>query len=199
VNRAPPADHHLTRGTATSRVQLALNVDDIDAAIAFYSQLFDAQPAKRRPGYPNIALDEPALKLVLIENTGHGGSLNHLGVEVGSTDEVAAATRRYVAVGMPTRVQDGTTCRYPLQDKIWGTDPSGEPSEVYTVLADTDAGAELDGKTRLDRDVDPGAGSSVGDLASAAAAPTPTPSPKRSKPRPPARAARPEPLLLRNR
>jgi catechol 2,3-dioxygenase-like lactoylglutathione lyase family enzyme len=143
-----------------SRVQLALNVDDIDAAVVFYSQLFDAEPAKRRPGYANFALDEPALKLVLIENTGHGGSLNHLGVEVGSTEEVAAATRRYAALGMPTRVQDGTTCCYALQDKIWVTGPSGEPWEIYTVLAD--AGAELDGKTRLDRDVDPGAGSSVG-------------------------------------
>ena len=105
-----------------SRVQLAPNVDDIDAAVVFYSQLFDAEPAKRRPGYANFALDEPALKLVL--------------------------------------AQDGTTCCYPLQDKIWVTSPSGEPWEVYTVLAD--AGAELDGKTRLDRDVDAGAGSGVG-------------------------------------
>jgi catechol 2,3-dioxygenase-like lactoylglutathione lyase family enzyme len=143
-----------------SRVQLALNVDDIDAAVVFYSQLFDAEPAKRRPGYANFALDEPALKLVLIENTGHGGSLNHLGVEVGSTEEVAAATRRYAALGMPTRVQDGTTCCHALQDKIWVTGPSGEPWEVYTVLAD--AGAELDGKTRLNRDIDPAAGSSGG-------------------------------------
>jgi catechol 2,3-dioxygenase-like lactoylglutathione lyase family enzyme len=110
-----------------SRVQLALNVDDIDAAVVFYSQLFDAEPAKRRPGYANFALDEPALKLVLIENTGYGGSLNHLGVEVGSTKEVAAATRRYAALGMPTRVQDGTTCCYALQDKISVTGPSGEP------------------------------------------------------------------------
>ena len=69
-----------------SRVQLALNVDDIDTAVAFYSTLFQAQPAKRRPGYANFALEEPALKLVLIENPGHGGSINHLGVEVASTD-----------------------------------------------------------------------------------------------------------------
>ena len=143
-----------------SGVQLAPNVDDIDAAVVFYSQLFDAEPAKRRPEYANFALDEPALTLVLIENTGHGGSLNHLGIEVGSAAEVAAATRRYAALGMPTRVQDGTTCCYPLRDKIWVTGPSGEPLEVYTVLAD--AGAELDGKTRLDHDVDAGAGSGVG-------------------------------------
>jgi catechol 2,3-dioxygenase-like lactoylglutathione lyase family enzyme len=119
-----------------SRVQLALNVDDIDEAVTFYSRLFDAKPAKRRPGYANFALDEPALKLVLIENPGHGGSLNHLGVEVASTDEVVAATRRLTELGMPTRVEDGTTCCYALQDKVWVTGPGGERWEVYTVLAD---------------------------------------------------------------
>jgi catechol 2,3-dioxygenase-like lactoylglutathione lyase family enzyme len=128
-----------------SRVQLALNVDDIDAAVAFYAQLFDAKPAKRRPGYANFALDEPALKLVLIENPGQGGSLNHLGVEVASTEEVVAATRRFTAAGLSTRVEDGTTCCYALQDKVWVTGPGGEPWEIYTVLAD--AGAELEGKS----------------------------------------------------
>lgn len=130
------------------RVQLALNVDDIDQAVTFYSQLFAAEPAKRRPGYANFALDEPALKLVLIENRGRGGTLNHLGVEVGSTDEVVAATRRFSALGMPTEVEDGTTCCYALQDKVWVTGPAGERWEVYTVLAD--AGTELEGKTRLE-------------------------------------------------
>ena len=119
-----------------SRVQLALNVDDIDAAVAFYSRLFGTEPAKRRPGYANYAIDEPALKLVLIENPGAGGSLNHLGVEVASTDEVVAATRRYAAAGMATAVEDGTTCCYALQDKVWVSGPDGERWEVYTVLAD---------------------------------------------------------------
>jgi len=131
-----------------SRVQLALNVDDIDAAVAFYSELFDAEPAKRRPGYANFALDEPALKLVLLENPGRGGSLNHLGVEVASTDEVVAATRKFAAAGMPTEVEAGTTCCYALQDKVWVTGPGKERWEVYTVLAD--AGAELEGKTLRD-------------------------------------------------
>jgi catechol 2,3-dioxygenase-like lactoylglutathione lyase family enzyme len=125
-----------------SRVQLALNVEDIDEAVTFYSQLFAAQPAKRRPGYANFALDDPALKLVLIENPGHGGSLNHLGVEVGSTDEVVAATRRYADAGMDTKVEDGTTCCYALQDKVWVSGPAGHRWEVYTVLADADADAE---------------------------------------------------------
>lgn len=122
-----------------SRIQLALNVDDVDEAVAFYSRLFGAEPAKRRPGYANFALDEPALKLVLIENPGHGGSLNHLGVEVGSTEEVVDATRRLTSAGLPTRVEDGTTCCYALQDKVWVTGPGGEPWEVYTVLADAAA------------------------------------------------------------
>ena len=106
-----------------SRVQLALNVDDIDAAVAFYSELFSAQPAKRRPGYANFAIDDPALKLVLIENPGSGGTLNHLGVEVASTEEVVAATRRLAKGGLPTQVEDGTTCCYALQDKVWATGP----------------------------------------------------------------------------
>jgi len=127
-----------------SRVQLALNVDDIDVAVAFYSRLFDAEPPKRRPGYANFALKDPALKLVLIENPGHGGSLNHLGVEVGSTEEVVAATRRYADAGMPTEVEDGTTCCYALQDKVWVTGPGGERWEVYTVLADAGADAGAD-------------------------------------------------------
>lgn len=119
-----------------SRVQLALNVDDIDEAVTFYSSLFNAQPAKRRPGYANFALEEPPLKLVLIENPGQGGSLNHLGVEVATTGEVVEATRRYAAEGMTTRVEEGTTCCYALQDKVWVSGPDGEPWEIYTVLAD---------------------------------------------------------------
>jgi catechol 2,3-dioxygenase-like lactoylglutathione lyase family enzyme len=140
--------HPLTSEALMSRVQLALNVDDVDQAVAFYSRLFGTEPAKRRPGYANFAIDEPALKLVLIENPGAGGSLNHLGVEVASTDEVVAATRRYAAEGLATAVEDGTTCCYALQDKVWVSGPDGERWEVYTVLAD--AGAELEGKTRTD-------------------------------------------------
>jgi catechol 2,3-dioxygenase-like lactoylglutathione lyase family enzyme len=143
-----------------SRVQLALNVDDINEAVAFYSKLFNAEPAKRRPGYANFALAEPPLKLVLLENPGQGGSLNHLGVEVASTDEVIAATRRFMTEGLETRIEDGTTCCYALQDKVWVTGPGGEPWEVYTVLAD--AGAELEGKTRADIEATPEASGASG-------------------------------------
>jgi catechol 2,3-dioxygenase-like lactoylglutathione lyase family enzyme len=129
-----------------SRVQLALNVDDVEEAVAFYSRLFRAEPAKRRPGYANFALDDPALKLVLIENAGSGGSLNHLGVEVSTAAEVVDATRRLAAAGLPTRVEDGTTCCYALQDKVWVTGPGGERWEVYTILADAADTADEQGE-----------------------------------------------------
>ena len=123
-----------------SRVQLALNVDDIEEAVAFYSRLFRAEPAKRRPGYANFALDDPALKLVLIENAGSGGALKHHGVEVPHPPEVVDANPRLTAAGLSTRVEDGTTCCYALQDKVWVTGPGGERWEVYTVLADAPDG-----------------------------------------------------------
>jgi catechol 2,3-dioxygenase-like lactoylglutathione lyase family enzyme len=125
------------------RVQLALNVTDLDAAVEFYGRLFAREPAKRRPGYANFALEDPPLKLVLIENFESGGTLNHLGVEVGSTDEVAAATKRLSDEGIRTRSEQGTCC-YAVQDKVWLADPDGAPWEVYTVLADAEefAGTE---------------------------------------------------------
>jgi catechol 2,3-dioxygenase-like lactoylglutathione lyase family enzyme len=119
------------------RVQLALNVDDVDSAVEFYGKLFDAKPAKVRPGYANFALDSPALKLVLIENPGRGGTLNHLGVEVASTGDVATASARLSETGLQTRDESGTCC-YALQDKVWVNDPDGAPWEIYTVLADAE-------------------------------------------------------------
>ena len=128
------------------RVQLAINVTDLDRAVEFYSKLFRSEPAKVRPGYANFALDDPALKLVLIEGSG-GGTLNHLGVEVGSTDEVASAGQRLEGEGLATRVESGTSCCYAVQDKVWVNDPDGAPWEVYTVLADApDAGLCADGQ-----------------------------------------------------
>ena len=122
---------------ATGRVQLALNVTDIDDAVSFHSKLFGSEPAKRRDGYANFAIDEPPLKLVLIEGP-EGGSINHLGVEVGRTDEVAAAARRLEAVGVATAEEASVACCYALQDKVWATGPDGERWEYYAVLADTE-------------------------------------------------------------
>jgi catechol 2,3-dioxygenase-like lactoylglutathione lyase family enzyme len=133
-----------------SRVQLALNVSDIDAAVEFYSTLFKAEPAKRRPGYANFVIAEPPLKLVLIANpgargAGPDGALNHLGVEVESTDAVSAATRQFTDAGLATVEQEATTCCYAVQDKVWVTDPDGAPWEVYTVLSDAPAESTVRG------------------------------------------------------
>ncbi len=121
-----------------NRIQLALNVNDVDTAVDFYSKLFDAEPAKRRPGYANFALTEPPLKLVLIENPGQGGSLNHLGIEVEDTDAVDARQARLAEVGLASVDERDVTCCYAKQDKFWveGT-PNGERWEVYTVLEDS--------------------------------------------------------------
>ena len=121
-----------------SRVQLALNVGDLDAAIDFYSKLFQTAPAKVKPGYANFAIAEPPLKLVLISGAGAPGSLNHLGVEVMSVAEVTDATSRLRKAGLVERVEEETTCCFALQDKVWTADPDGAPWEVYTVLADAD-------------------------------------------------------------
>jgi catechol 2,3-dioxygenase-like lactoylglutathione lyase family enzyme len=122
------------------RVQLALNVADIDEAVVFYSKLFAAAPAKVRPGYANFALEDPPLKLVLIEDPEQQpGTLNHLGIEVATPDEVAAATARLGSAGLPTAEEQGVTCCYAVQDKVWVDGPGGEPWEIYAVLADADA------------------------------------------------------------
>jgi lactoylglutathione lyase len=121
-----------------SRVQLALNVDDLDAAIDFYSKLFGVGPAKVRPGYANFAIAEPPLKLVLVEGYRKPGTINHLGVEVETTADVAAAKQRLQGEGLDTTVEDETECCYATQDKVWVSDPAGAWWEVYTVLSDSD-------------------------------------------------------------
>jgi catechol 2,3-dioxygenase-like lactoylglutathione lyase family enzyme len=126
-----------------SRVQLALNVDDLERAVDFYSKLFGAEPAKTRPGYANFAIANPPLKLVLLENPGNGGTLNHLGVEVESTDVVDAEQTRLADEGLASVDERGTTCCYAKQDKFWVEgSPGGERWEIYTVLADSATFAE---------------------------------------------------------
>jgi catechol 2,3-dioxygenase-like lactoylglutathione lyase family enzyme len=121
-----------------SRVQLAINVNDLNESIAFYSKLFGTEPAKLRPGYANFAIAEPPLKLILMENPGLGGSLNHLGVEVADTDVVDAEQTRLTAAGLASVDERDTTCCYAKQDKFWvQSAPNGESWEVYTVLEDS--------------------------------------------------------------
>jgi catechol 2,3-dioxygenase-like lactoylglutathione lyase family enzyme len=132
-----------------SRIQLALRVADLDASVAFYSRLFDTAPAKRRPGYANFAIAEPPLKLVLLEGAaGEPTRMDHLGVEVATTEQVTAATARFTEAGLATRVEDNTTCCYAVQDKVWVTGPGGEPWEVYTVAGD--ARPDLEGRTAIE-------------------------------------------------
>ncbi|MGB7860304.1 MAG: ArsI/CadI family heavy metal resistance metalloenzyme [Acidimicrobiia bacterium] len=121
-----------------SRVQLALNVTDIEKAIDFYSKAFNTEPAKVKQGYANFAIAEPPLKLVLIESA-EGGTLNHLGVEVQSSAEVEEMSRHLVSEGLTTEEELGVDCCYARQDKVWANDPDGAPWEWYTVLADSDA------------------------------------------------------------
>lgn len=121
-----------------SRVQLALNVDNLDDAIEFYTTLFNTPPAKVKPGYANFAVTQPPLKLVLIENPGIGGTLNHLGVEVESSERVHAEIARLSGAGLVTAEEINTTCCFATQDKVWVTGPSGEKWEIYTVLADSE-------------------------------------------------------------
>src|SRR5579871_5095263 len=122
----------------TGRVQLALNVNNLAESVAFYTKLFGTEPAKVRPGYANFAIAEPPLKLVLIEGHGAPGTLNHLGVEVETTDAVSAATDRLRADGLAPATEDQVTCCYAVQDKVWVDAPDGEPWEIYTVLADAE-------------------------------------------------------------
>lgn len=121
-----------------SRVQLALNVDNLAEAVSFYSKLFNTEPAKLKDGYANFAISEPPLKLVLLENPGKGGTINHLGVEVDSSDTVHEEIARLAGAGLFTEEEIGTTCCFATQDKVWVTGPGGEKWEVYTVLADSE-------------------------------------------------------------
>ena len=140
-----------------SRVQLALRVSDLKGSIAFYQSLFGVEPAKLRPGYANFAIIEPPLKLVLIEGEPEQATvLDHLGVEVATTDEVTAASTRLAGLGLNTLDENDTTCCYALQDKVWVHGPGNEPWEVYTVKAD----APHD--TSLRRDTDDSTGCECG-------------------------------------
>ena len=119
-----------------SRVQLALNVPDIDEAVAFYSKLFATEPYKRKPGYANFAIADPPLKLVLFEQAGADSRLNHLGVEVATSDDVFAHQARLSDEGVDSLEESGTCC-FAKQDKVWVDGPDGA-WEIYAVLADSD-------------------------------------------------------------
>jgi len=128
------------------RLQLALNVEDIEKAVEFYSTLFDVEPAKRKPGYANFAIENPPLKLVLFEVKGAGERLNHLGVEVFDAEEVTTATERLKSAGLADLVEDEATCCYAKQDKVWAIEPDGLRWEWYRVLEDSETFGEAPGE-----------------------------------------------------
>jgi catechol 2,3-dioxygenase-like lactoylglutathione lyase family enzyme len=136
-------------GEPMSRLQLALNVENLEESIAFYSKLFDTAPAKTKPGYANFAVTEPPLKLILVENPGRGGSLNHLGVEVADVETVDSELARLAEAGFAPAEERGATCCYAQQDKFWVDGaPNGEEWEIYTVLADSDVFGDLGTETQ---------------------------------------------------
>lgn len=120
-----------------SLFQLSINVRDVEEAVAFYSRFFGVGPAKHRAGYANFVVADPPLKLILIEDEGPPGTINHVGIEVADTDAVVAATNRLASLTLPFKVDDTHTCCYATQDKVWTQDPDGVPWETYTVLDDT--------------------------------------------------------------
>jgi catechol 2,3-dioxygenase-like lactoylglutathione lyase family enzyme len=129
-----------------SRLQLALNVSNLEEAVAFYSTYFNTEPAKVRPGYANFAILDPPLKLVLFAGAGSPGSINHLGVEVATSDEVTAAADRLSLAGLATEIEERTTCCFAVQDKVWVDGPDGSRWEVYKVLADSDGSEGVAGE-----------------------------------------------------
>lgn len=120
------------------RLQLALNVADLDQAIEFYTKMFGAEPDKTKPGYANFAIVDPPLKLVLFEGAGESGSINHLGVEVETSAEVVAAEERLAAAGLVTTGVDDTVCCFAEKTETWVEAPDGNRWEWYVKRADTD-------------------------------------------------------------
>lgn len=121
-----------------SRFQLSLNVEDVDASVAFYSKLFGVEPIKHRPGYANFVVEDPPMKLIVIEEEGEPGSINHVGIEYPSTEAVAAKTRSVSDAGLDVEVDDPHTCCFATQEKAWARDADGVAWEMYTVIEDTD-------------------------------------------------------------
>jgi catechol 2,3-dioxygenase-like lactoylglutathione lyase family enzyme len=120
------------------RLQLALNVSDLDKAVDFYTRMFGVEPAKTKPGYANFAIADPPLKLVLFERAGDGGTINHLGVETETTDEVVAAEARLTDTGLETTGVDDTQCCYATKTETWLTGPDGARWEWYVKHGDSD-------------------------------------------------------------
>ena len=119
------------------RLQLALNVSDLEESIAFYTRMFGTEPAKVRPGYANFAVADPPLKLVLFEGA-EGGTINHLGVETETPAEVVAAEHRLTGAGLATTDVADTECCYAAKVETWVDGPDGTRWEWYVKTGDTE-------------------------------------------------------------
>lgn len=117
---------------------VSLNVSNIDASVAFYEKVFGVAVTKRRPGYAKFDLAEPSLNLSMVEAPRTGLNASHFGIQVASSEDVAAAWTRFKQAGFPTKTEENTSCCYALQDKVWVEDPDGNEWEVFVVKGDTD-------------------------------------------------------------
>ena len=130
------------------KVHVALNVNSIEESVAFYRAMFGVEPAKLKAGYAKFDVAEPALNLTLnyVGPVATLGALNHLGIQVESTEEVLAAKDRLTRAGLATFDEMSTDCCYALQDKVWVSDPNGYRWEVFVVKV---------GDTRPDLNISP--------------------------------------------
>ncbi|MDR6224186.1 ArsI/CadI family heavy metal resistance metalloenzyme [Desmospora profundinema] len=121
---------------------VAVNVKNLDDSVAFYRHLFGEEPAKVRPGYAKFDLEEPALNFTLNEGGKTDGGINHLGIQVESTEAVLAAKERLKNAGLASFDEMDTTCCYARQDKIWVTSPDGHRWEIFFVKEDAESFGE---------------------------------------------------------
>ena len=117
---------------------VSLNVSNVDASVAFYETVFGVKVTKRKPGYAKFDLAEPSLNLSMVETERTGTNASHFGIQVASSEDVAAAWTRFKQAGLKTRTEENTSCCYALQDKVWVEDPDGNDWEVFVVKGDTE-------------------------------------------------------------
>lgn len=117
---------------------VSLNVSNVDASVAFYEKAFGVKATKRRPGYAKFDLEAPSLNLSMVEAPRTGVNASHFGIQVASSEDVAAASARFARAGLVTRTEENTSCCYALQDKVWVSDPDGNEWEVFFVKGDAE-------------------------------------------------------------
>ncbi|MBU6479985.1 MAG: VOC family protein [Nitrospirae bacterium] len=115
------------------RPHLSLDVRDVPASVAFYQKVFGVAPQKQTTDYAKFDLTEPPLNLALVSSTGAISSVNHLGIEVESADDIAKWKQQLLERNILEKVEEGIACCFARQDKLWFTDPDGNSWEIFTV------------------------------------------------------------------